>query len=132
MHRHSLVILTSHSLFYVSVYVGEAVSAQIATAFDKTGTPWNEALKAIGIVGMVVAVITRLVMREPARRVVIISLAEPTNPATTFPTPTTSWKLAHARKQLSASLSHVVRLKSFWLLTLSSGARQFSGNVFGW
>ena len=25
-----------------------------------------------------------------------------------------------------------MRLKSFWLLTLSSGARQFSGNVFGW
>src|SRR2546423_8028348 len=34
--------------------------------------------------------------------------------------------------QFVASLSHVMRLNSFWLLALSSGARQFSGNVFGW
>jgi hypothetical protein len=120
----------------VSVYVGEAVSGQIATAFDKTGTPWNKALKAIGIVGMVVAVVTRLVMREPARRAPIIPLAQATDPAltpmTASPTRRKNQKVAHAKTQFLASLSHVMRLKSFWLLTLSSGARQFSGNVFGW
>jgi hypothetical protein len=123
------------SLFYVSVYVGEAVSGQIATAFDKTGTPWNKALKAIGIVGMVVAVVTRIVMREPARRVSIIPLAQATDPAIASPNSPSdrrNCKVAHAKTQLLASVSHVVRLKSFWLLTLSSGARQFSGNVFGW
>jgi hypothetical protein len=119
----------------VSVYVGEAVSGQIATAFDKTGTPWNTALKAIGIVGMVVAVLTRLIMREPARRAPVVPLAQATDPAiapTACPPGRKNWKVAHAKKQFLASLSHVVRLKSFWLLTLSSGARQFSGNVFGW
>ena len=123
------------SLFYVSVYVGEAVSGQIATAFDKTGTPWNEALKAIGIVGMVVGVLTRLIMREPPRRASIVPLARATDPAiapTASPTERKHWKVAHAKRQFVASLSHVMRLKSFWLLTLSSGARQFSGNVFGW
>ena len=115
--------------------MGEAVSGQIATAFDKTGTPWNEALKAIGIVGMVVAVLTRIVMREPPRRAPIVALAQATDPAiapTASPAERKNWKVAHAKGQFVASLSHVVRLKSFWLLTLSSGARQFSGNVFGW
>jgi hypothetical protein len=119
----------------VSVYVGEAVSGQIATAFDKTGTPWNKALKAIGIVGMVVGVLTRIVMREPPRRAPIVPLAQATDPAiaqTASPTGRKQWKIAHAKTQFLASLSHVMRLKSFWLLTLSSGARQFSGNVFGW
>lgn len=118
----------------MSVYVGEAVSGQIATAFDKTRTPWNRALKAIGIVGMVVAVVTRLVMREPRRRAPVVPLAQTADPAigpTTSPT-RKNWKVAHAKRQFLASLSHVMRLKSFWLLTLSSGARQFSGNVFGW
>ena len=30
------------------------------------------------------------------------------------------------------SFSHILRMRSLWLLTLSSGARQFSGNVFGY
>ena len=119
----------------MSVYVGEAVSGQIATAFDKTGTPWNEALNAIGIVGMVVAVLTRLIMREPPRRAPVVPLARVTDPTiapSASPTERKHWKTAHAKTQFLASLSHVMRLKSFWLLTLSSGARQFSGNVFGW
>jgi hypothetical protein len=109
----------------VGVYVGEAVSGQIATAFDKTGTPWNDALKAIGIVGMVVAVITRLLLREPPRRQL---LAKPLEAAET----SLGSKLSLAKVQLKASVKHVISMKSFWVLALSSGARQFSGNVFGW
>lgn len=41
------------------------------------------------------------------------------------------WKLTHAKKQIAASFSQIIRMRSFWLLTLSAGARQFSGNVFG-
>jgi hypothetical protein len=109
----------------VGVYVGEAVSGRIATAFDKTGTPWNDALKAIGIVGMVVAVITRLLLREPPRRQL---LAKPLGAAEM----TFGSKLGLAKVQLKASVKYVVSMRSFWILALSSGARQFSGNVFGW
>ena len=37
-----------------------------------------------------------------------------------------------ARAHLSVAFGHVLRMHSFWLLTLSSGARQLSGNVFGY
>jgi hypothetical protein len=120
------------SLFYVSVYVGEAVSGQIATAFNKTETPWNEALKAIGIVGIVLAVITRIVLREPERRVAMVYEPETVDRVLFESSSRETSKLSHARRQLKASISQVVRMRSFWILTLSSGARQFSGNVFGW
>ena len=121
-------ILIVYSFFYVGVYVGEAISGQIATAFDKTGTPWNDALKAIGIVGIVVAVITRILLREPQRRQLLAK-----DIAGTGAHPETlGSKLRQARTQLSASVKYIVLMKSFWILTLSSGARQFSGNVFGW
>ena len=118
----------------MGVYIGEAVSGQIATAFDKTGTPWNDALKAIGIVGMVVAVITRLLLREPERRQLLAKSIDDIDARSTSDRDltTTSDKLRHAKIQLVASVKYVVSMKSFWILTLSSGARQFSGNVFGW
>ena len=121
------------SLFYVGVYVGEAVSAQIATAFNKTGTPWNDALRAIGIVGMVLAVVTRCLLREPERRYAIVPPVQ-TSDESIFTTSVQkrNWKVAHAKKQITASVSQIVRMRSFWLLTLSAGARQFSGNVFGY
>jgi hypothetical protein len=126
---HRLII---YSLFYVGVYVGEAVSGQIATAFNKTGTPWNNALKAIGIVGMVLAVVTRILLREPQRRSAIVPLARISDASIYAPPPDRSWKFTHAKKQIVASVSQIARMKSFWLLTLSAGARQFSGNVFGY
>jgi hypothetical protein len=116
----------------VGVYVGEAVSGQIVTAFNKTGTPWNAALRAIGIVGMVLAVITRLLLREPERRSSIVPLSGISNASISVPPERRTWKLAHAKKQIAASVSHIVCMRSFWLLTLSAGARQFSGNVFGY
>jgi len=114
------------------VYVGEAVSGQIATAFNRTGTPWNDALKAIGIVGMVLAVITRCLLREPDRRSAIIPPAQIADEAIFAPSPGKDWKFTHAKRQIAASISQIVRMRSFWLLTLSAGARQFSGNVFGY
>jgi hypothetical protein len=119
-------------LFYVGVYIGEAVSGQIATAFNKTGTPWNDALKSIGIVGMVLAVITRCILREPERRSSIVSPIHVSDESI-FATPSKrNRNFTHAKRQIAASVSQIVRMRSFWLLTLSAGARQFSGNVFGY
>lgn len=122
-----------HSFLYVGVYIGEAVSAQIATAFGRTHTPWNDALKAIGIVGLVVAVMLRLVAREPCRKI-LNSAIEPVEAHQQAHTPQTESFQAKdgAASLLLASVKHVVRMKSFWLLTLAAGARQFSGNVFGY
>ncbi|KAK0768443.1 hypothetical protein LTR75_018221, partial [Friedmanniomyces endolithicus] len=121
------------SFLYVGVYIGEAVSAQIATAFGRTHTPWNDALKAIGIVGLVVAVMLRLVAREPCRKI-LNSAIEPVEAHQQAHTPQTESFQAKdgAASLLLASVKHVVRMKSFWLLTLAAGARQFSGNVFGY
>lgn len=126
------------SLFYVAVYVGEAVSGQIATAFNKTGTPWNDALKSIGIVGIVLAVLTRAILREPARKSSIVPPLHHARDQSIFTTnlPSSphprSWKFQHAKTQILASVSQILRMRSFWLLTLSASARQFSGNVFGY
>ncbi|MCJ1310473.1 hypothetical protein MMC25_004137 [Agyrium rufum] len=122
-------IFLAESVLYVGVYVGEAVSGQIATAFTKTNTSWTEALKAIGIVGIVIGVLIRLVLREPPRQSNI--LANDEAEMEIVRAEHTS-RIAKARVEFSASWNHIFRSRSLWLLTLSSGARQFSGNVFGY
>ena len=109
----------------MGVYVGEAISAQIATAFKKTDTPWNTAMKAIGIVGLVVALLVRVLIREPARRTSLKQVEESFEIG--------SPRNAHtAKSDFVATLKHVLRMRSFWLLTISAGFRQLSGNVFGY
>lgn len=126
---------TGDSILYVGVYIGEAVSAQIATAFAKTDTPWNDALKAIGIVGLVLIFCLRLIAREPERQNLVKQAVESADLGienthlsgnATVQRPKSS-----ARALLLDSCKYIMRMRSFWIFTLSSGARQFSGNVFG-
>ncbi|KAG9237300.1 major facilitator superfamily domain-containing protein [Amylocarpus encephaloides] len=118
-------VFFAESVLYVGVYIGEAISAQIATAFKKTDTPWNTAMKAIGIVGLAVAVLVRVVIREPARQTSLKQGGESLE--------IDSPRHAHTVKSdFVATLKHVLRMRSFWLLTISAGFRQLSGNVFGY
>lgn len=130
--NHGLLIF--HSILYIGVYVGEAVSGRIATAFTKTNTPWSTALKAVGIVGIVLAVFIRVLVREPVRRTLAplkfaVGVINPVSLSGGAARPS---KICAAKTNLVYSLRHVVNMKSFWLLTLSSGLRQLSGNVFGY
>lgn len=82
-------------------------------------------MRAIGIVGLVVAVLVRIAIREPARQtslgqgVEIFSLEHRRH--------------AHsARREFVATLRYMLRMRSLWLLTVSAGFRQLSGNVFGY
>ena len=114
------------------MYIGEAVSGQIAVAFAKTNTPWNTALIAIGIVGIVMALFIRLFVREPLRQTSLVHsttlnhLGEHSNLASARA------RLIYARSDLAATCSYLLRMRSFWLLTLSASFRQLSGNVFGY
>ncbi|KAI9815249.1 MAG: hypothetical protein M1827_002729 [Pycnora praestabilis] len=125
-------VLFGNSVLYVGVYVGEAISSQIANAFKKTNTPWNSALKAIGIVGLVIAVVIRIVLREPLRqsalvdRVAFQTKIEEKDEAGNISEKRLRWI------RLKESFIYVVRMKSFWLLSVSSGFRQLGGNVFGY
>ncbi|KAL6245527.1 hypothetical protein RBB50_007526 [Rhinocladiella similis] len=125
-------IFVCESIFYIGVYVGEAVSGQIATAFDKTDTPWNSALKAIGIVGIVLAVITRLTLREPIRKQIAVGKLSPEASQVAYTEDMHGTRLERGHRMFKLALKQIVSMKSFWILTLASGARQFSGNVFGW
>ncbi len=151
-------VFVGESVFFVGVYIGEAVSGQIATAFTKTGTSWQIALRAMGIVGLVVAVILRLALREPPRQASIVkSLTEirvrnhqvalgkgysSESPATALAidheTPDgphsasdRSTRLKSAKLNLQATMAYLIRMRSFWLLVLSAGFRQLAGVVFG-
>ncbi|KAL8645716.1 MAG: hypothetical protein Q9226_007176, partial [Calogaya cf. arnoldii] len=118
------------SVLYVGVYIGEAVSGQIAVAFARTGTPWNTALIAIGIVGVVVALLIRLVVREPQRQ---ISLVMANNLNHRGPTSAAvPSRLVTARKDILSTFRYLARMRSFWLLALSAAFRQLAGNVFGY
>ncbi|PVH75135.1 MFS general substrate transporter [Cadophora sp. DSE1049] len=119
-------VFFAESILYVGVYVGEAISAQIATAFIKTDTSWNTAMKAIGIVGIVIAVLVRLVIREPVRQTSLKQAEE------SFGIDSGSRDAHTAKFDFVATVRHVLRIRSFWLLTLSAGFRQLSGNVFGY
>jgi MFS family permease len=132
-------VFIGESVLYVGVYIGEAISGQIATAFTRSGTSWRVALRAIGITGIVVAVLIKVVLREPKRRKSLIqSEAErewegSTDTFSGVPgrDPAVS-KLGAAKRDLVETVSYILRLHSFWLLVLAAGFRQLSGNVFGY
>lgn len=120
------------SVLYVGVYIGEAVSGQIAVAFAKTSTPWNTALIAIGVVGVVVAVLIRLLVREPPRQTSLVAASYRDHVGQHVPAVSTRKKLAYARSDMVATFSYIARMRSFWLLALSASFRQLAGNVFGY
>lgn len=116
----------------VGVYIGEAVSGQIATAFVDTASGWRVALRAIGITGIVMAVVLRLVVREPSRKsslvdenyLVLDTSIDATAASAIAGKSAGVTKLQTARVQLRTTISYVVRLRSFWLLVLSASLRQ--------
>lgn len=117
---------------YVGVYIGEAVSGQIAVAFTRTGTPWNTALKAIGITGMIVALFVRLIVKEPQRQTSLVSGNYPEHVGLHQTSNYDLSKPKAAYQDLRATFAYILRMRSFWLLTLSASFRQLGGNVFGY
>ena len=120
------------SILYVGVYIGEAVSGQIAVAFARTNTPWNTALIAIGIVGVVIALFIRLLVREPRRQTSLVNTTYPEQIGEHLAALSTRTKIAYARRDISETFSYILRMRSFWLLVLSASFRQLAGNVFGY
>ena len=124
--------LTIDSILYVGVYIGEAISGQIATAFTKSGTPWNHALIAIGIVGVVIAILVRLLIQEPERQVSLVHNDLAQSIGLHREKKSGKEKMHSAFGDIKSTFSYVLCMHSFWLLTLSASFRQLSGNVFGY
>ena len=116
----------------MGVYVGEAVSAQIAVAFARTNTRWSTALIAIGIVGIVVALFVRLCVREPRRQTSLVNATYINRLGKHSTSQSTKQRLLQGRGDIAATFHYIMRMQSFWLLTLSAAFRQLAGNVFGY
>ena len=123
-------VFLGSSAFYVGVYIGEAVSGQIAVAFPDKENGWRIALRAIGITGIVLAFLVRLVVRDPERQDSIVESAKNIEVGT-VPARQPN-KLSAARSELHDTVSYVLRMHSFWLLVLSAAFRQLAGHVFGY
>lgn len=119
-------------MLYVGVYIGEAVSGQIAVAFANTDTPWNTALIAIGIVGIVIAIMIRLFVREPRRQTSLIDQDPPNRFGQHENRTSSRTKTSFAYGDARATFSYLSRMRSFWLLVISASFRQLAGNVFGY
>ena len=120
-------VFVGESFFYVGVYIGEAISGQIATAFVDNDEGWRVALRAIGITGIVVAILVRLVIRDRDRIQGVIvddKIYQQSNVSTSH--------FQAGKGRLKVTLSYLIRLRSFWLLLLSASTRQLAGNVFGY
>jgi len=120
-------VFIGESVLYVGVYIGEAISGQIATAFIDNQAGWRVALRAIGITGIVVALLLRLVLRDISRNkglVIDDEVYERLVPGHSH--------LGSLRSRLSVTISYLIRMRSFWLLVLSASIRQLAGNVFGY
>ena len=114
------------SVFYFGVYIGEAISGQIATAFSDNQEGWRVALRAIGITGAVIAVLMRLIIHDQARLPGIVVDDDIYTQRAAV-----SEHVRWAKSRVGVTLSYVVRMRSFWLLLLASSARLLAGNVFG-
>ena len=120
-------VFIGESAFYVGVYIGEAISGQIATVFTDNDEGWRIALRAIGITGLVVAALVRLIIRDQERipGLIVDDKIYERSPL----------RVSHfqaAKGQLAITVSYLIRMRSFWLLLLSSSTRQLAGNVFGY
>ncbi|KAI4170243.1 MAG: hypothetical protein LQ343_005126 [Gyalolechia ehrenbergii] len=128
-------VFFGESVLYVGVYIGEAVSGQIAVAFAKTDTPWNNALIAVGIVGVVIALLVRVFVREPKRQISLVlanNVHRQEKPVSTSDAIKLPSRLLIARKNILSTFQYIAHMRSFYLLTLSAGSRQLGGNVFGY
>lgn len=120
-------VFIGESALYVGVYIGEAISGQIATVFTDNNEGWRVALRAIGIAGLVVAALVRLIIRDQDRLPGLIVddkiYEQPTLRESHF---------RMAKTRVAITVSYLVRMRSFWLLLLSASTRQLAGNVFGY
>ena len=116
----------------MGVYIGEAVSGQIAVAFARTNTPWNTALIAIGITGVIVALFVRVLVREPRRQSALVRSAISNHLGVHEASASRKVKMFSAMADLRATCAYVAHMRSFWILVLSASFRQLSGNVFGY
>lgn len=127
-------VFFGESVLYVGVYIGEAVSGQIAVAFARTNTPWNDALIAIGIVGIVIGLLIRVFVREPKRQISLVMANNPNHqqPVSTLTPSAFPSRLATARKNIFSTFKYIAHMRSFYVLILSAAFRQLGGNVFGY
>ena len=131
-------VFLGNSFFYVGVYVGEAVSGQIATAFTETDTSWQVAMRAIGITGIIVSLALRLILREPNRRKSLVQNDQgmarggELMPGTDDTVHMQDRSLKAVKGDIYATLQYILHMRSFWLLLLSSSFRLLAGNIFGY
>ncbi|KAA8643733.1 uncharacterized protein ATNIH1004_010507 [Aspergillus tanneri] len=108
-------VTVGEGILYIGIYVGEAVSGQISTAFRTTGTSWRWALKGVGIFEIGVGVVLRLILwHETPRGKALVQEDLPTC------------------RILYRYLQHISLMRSFWLFTTSAGVRTLAGSVFGY
>lgn len=69
-------VFVGTSSFYVGVYIGKAVSGQIAIAFPDSEDGWRIALRAIGITGIVLAILVRLIVWDSGRQNSVVNSAQ--------------------------------------------------------
>lgn len=124
------------SVFYMGVFLGEATSAQISSAFSYTGTSWRVALRAMGIVAIVVAVMMRLVLREPKRRGnlyqcsrVVVSSAEAYGDEVILEAGS---KRARSWCLFKGTVIYLLQMHSFGMLVLSTSLRFLGAVVYGY
>jgi hypothetical protein len=117
----------------VGIYIGEAISAQISNSFRKTGTSWRVALRAIGIVGLVLAILLRAILREPPRQSSLVEdLHHHPSEANEADPNDRHARQERAKTTFRETVSYVIRMRSFWLLAISAGLRQLGGVTFGY
>lgn len=117
-------VTTGEGVLYIGIYIGEAISGQISTAFRKTGTSWRWAMNGVGIFGIGVGIVLRLVLwKEPQRRHAIVASLQSAGPQ-----PGQGLK----SKSLGQTVKYIAQMHSFWLFVLSAGVRTLSGVVFGY
>ena len=82
--------------------------------------------------GVVVALFVRVIVREPLRQTSIVRSAQPEQVGAHIAKPGLTRKMRYTVADLKATIAYLLRMRSFWLLTLSASFRQLAGNVFGY
>ena len=81
---------------------------------------------------MIVALFVRLIVKEPRRQTSLVRGDYPEHVGLHQTSNSNLSKPRAAYQDLRATFAYILRMRSFWLLTLSASFRQLGGNVFGY
>ncbi|KAF2715586.1 MFS general substrate transporter [Pleomassaria siparia CBS 279.74] len=120
-------VFLGSSVFYTTSHITQSTASRIVLIFDVLNMQkWGDRLKCTGVVGMIFAVVVALVIPEPKRQknlaaeMALFAIYRERKREK-------NWRVTW--KDMKGSITHMLQLRSLWVLVLSMGMKKLGGSL---